>query len=89
MSVVEASIRSYVRTKKDVWDAMQIQSKQKQCALKKWIETKKAKKFFECVLCGKNFAVTVGQLADFHERGFQPPKRCPNCRGNHKLGKRG
>ena len=86
---VEKSIRSYAQEKKRVWDAMQIANKQKQRALKKWIETKKEKKFFECVSCGKNFVVTVGQLAGFHERGFQPPKRCPNCRGNHKLGKRG
>lgn len=86
---VEASIRSYARVKKEVWDAMQVRNKQKQMALKQWQKAKKARKFFECVSCGKKFAVTVGQLADFHMRGFQPPKRCPSCRDQRKLGMRG
>lgn len=82
---VETSIRSYAQVKKEVWDAMQMRNRQKQDARKRLMETKKAKKFFECASCGKKFAVTVGQLADFHERGFQPPKRCPNCRERRKV----
>ena len=85
---VGASIRSYAQVKKEVWDAMQIRNKQKQKVLKQWQEAKKSKRFFECVSCGKKFAVTVGQLADFQERGFQPPKRCSNCRDQRKLGMR-
>lgn len=83
-AVVE-SIRSYAKTKKEVWEALQVRNKQKQIALKQWLDCKSAKRFFECVYCGKRFAITVGQLADFHKRGFQPPKRCKACREQKKL----
>ena len=82
-------IRTYARVKRDVWDAMQIQNRQKQAALRQWRSTKMAKQYFECVSCGNKFAVTVSKLSDFHERGFQPPKRCPKCRGQRKLNMRG
>lgn len=83
-AVVE-SIRSYAKTKKEVWEALQVRNKQKQIALKQWLDCKSAKRFFECVYCGKRFAITVGQLADFQKRGFQPPKRCKECREQKKL----
>ena len=82
---VVKSIRSYAEIKKKVWEALQVRNKQKQIALKQWLDCKTAKRFFQCAYCGKRFAITVGQLADFHKRGFQPPKRCKECREQKKL----
>ena len=82
---VDKNMRLYKRLMKELWNAKQNRNRKRQDAEKRLWEIKKVKRFFECVSCGKKFAVTVGQLADFHERGFQPPKRCPNCRERRKV----
>lgn len=30
--------------------------------------------------CGKDFEFTVGEQKFYQERGYQKPKRCPDCR---------
>ena len=31
-------------------------------------------------LCGKPFTFTKGEQVFFKQKGFTPPKRCPECR---------
>lgn len=33
-----------------------------------------------CVECGKSFEIKRSEIEDFKERGWQLPKRCPDCR---------
>ena len=31
-------------------------------------------------ICGKEFIFTAGEQEFFNEKGFTPPRRCPDCR---------
>ena len=33
-----------------------------------------------CVDCGRDFAFSASEQEFFRERGFDPPKRCKDCR---------
>ncbi|UCE33885.1 MAG: zinc-ribbon domain containing protein [Deltaproteobacteria bacterium] len=37
-------------------------------------------KVITCVQCENPFVFAVAEQARFHERGFDIPKRCPECR---------
>ena len=34
----------------------------------------------KCRACGKTFEMSKEELAWYHEKGFDIPKRCPECR---------
>ncbi len=37
-----------------------------------------------CGDCGAEFTFTAGEAEFYEEKGFTPPKRCPDCRQNKK-----
>lgn len=37
-----------------------------------------------CQDCGQEFAFSAGEQKFYQEKGFDPPKRCPNCRKKRK-----
>jgi CxxC-x17-CxxC domain-containing protein len=37
-----------------------------------------------CEECGKDFVFTAGEQEFYEEKGFTPPKRCPDCRAAKK-----
>lgn len=41
-------------------------------------------KNLSCGDCGKQFAFTAGEQEFYEEKGFTPPKRCPECRAAKK-----
>jgi CxxC-x17-CxxC domain-containing protein len=43
-------------------------------------------KSLTCVDCGVQFAFSARDQAFYQERGFQPPRRCKNCRDKRKTG---
>ena len=40
-------------------------------------------KTLTCV-CGEEFIFTAGEQKFYEEKGFTPPKRCPDCRAKKK-----
>ncbi|MCX6806539.1 MAG: zinc-ribbon domain-containing protein [Candidatus Berkelbacteria bacterium] len=40
-----------------------------------------------CQDCGKEFVFTANDQKFFEEKGYQPPKRCPDCRKAKKQAK--
>jgi hypothetical protein len=38
-----------------------------------------------CGGCGAKFVFTIKQQQEYKGRGFDQPKRCPQCRGNQKM----
>jgi uncharacterized membrane protein YsdA (DUF1294 family) len=38
----------------------------------------------ECVECGRSFIWSDGEQRFYAERGFQPPKHCPDCRAHRR-----
>ncbi len=41
-------------------------------------------KTLNCEECGKDFIFTAGEQEFYEEKGFTPPKRCPECRAAKK-----
>ncbi len=41
-------------------------------------------KTLSCEECGKDFIFTAGEQEFYEEKGFTPPKRCPECRAAKK-----
>ena len=41
-------------------------------------------KTLTCEECGKDFIFTAGEQEFYEEKGFTPPKRCPDCRAAKK-----
>ena len=41
-------------------------------------------KTLNCEECGKDFTFTAGEQEFYEEKGFTPPKRCPDCRAAKK-----
>ncbi|MCF7836760.1 zinc-ribbon domain containing protein [Candidatus Gracilibacteria bacterium] len=41
-------------------------------------------KSLPCEECGKDFIFTAGEQEFYEEKGFTPPKRCPECRAAKK-----
>ena len=41
----------------------------------------------ECVECGRTFVWSAGEQRFYAERGFQPPKHCPDCRAHRRAEK--
>lgn len=41
-------------------------------------------KSLNCEECGKDFIFTAGEQEFYEEKGFTPPKRCPECRAAKK-----
>jgi len=41
-------------------------------------------KTLPCEECGKDFTFTAGEQEFYEEKGFTPPKRCPDCRAAKK-----
>lgn len=37
-----------------------------------------------CQDCGREFAFSAGEQKFYQEKGFEPPKRCPDCRKKRK-----
>jgi CxxC-x17-CxxC domain-containing protein len=40
-----------------------------------------------CQECGQEFPFSSGEQKFFEEKGFEPPKRCPDCRKKRKTSK--
>jgi len=38
----------------------------------------------KCQDCGQEFAFSAGEQKFYEEKGFEPPKRCPQCRKKRK-----
>lgn len=38
----------------------------------------------ECVECGRTFIWSAGEQRFYAQRGFQPPKHCPDCRAHRR-----
>lgn len=38
-----------------------------------------------CQDCGKEFVFSAGEQKFYEDKGFEPPKRCPQCRKKRKL----
>ena len=43
-------------------------------------------KIMTCIQCGNTFVFTAAEQARFIARGFDRPKRCPQCRKNRARG---
>lgn len=41
-------------------------------------------KFLFCIACGREFPFEASEQYFFHERGYQDPKRCPECRAKKR-----
>ena len=42
-------------------------------------------KKLQCKICGDSFAFTTGEQIFYRDRGLAEPRRCPDCRRNHRL----
>ena len=38
--------------------------------------------FFDCIQCGEDFELTGSEVQRFMSKGFDLPRRCPDCRKN-------
>ena len=38
----------------------------------------------KCQNCGQEFVFTAGEQKFYQDKGFEPPKRCPECRKKRK-----
>ena len=43
-------------------------------------------KWLRCMECNKEFLFEGGEQEFFRQKGFQEPKRCPECRKEHRPG---
>ena len=86
-SIIHNRILSYAKVKNEVYEAKKIC--EEQIANIRSNDIKRKKRFFDCVSCGRKFAVMVGKLDDFYKKGYSPPKRCSDCREQRKLNMRG
>ncbi len=41
-------------------------------------------KLIHCTDCGKDFLFTAGEQRYYEQRGFNPPRRCKDCRDKRK-----
>ena len=41
----------------------------------------------KCKECGEQFTITTGEAKWYEEKGFELPKRCPNCRKSKRKSK--
>lgn len=37
-------------------------------------------RWLTCLDCHNEFIFKIGEQKYYHEKGFEPPKRCPSCR---------
>ncbi|MFC1895668.1 zinc-ribbon domain containing protein [Thermodesulfobacteriota bacterium] len=36
--------------------------------------------FLTCIQCGEEFVFSAAEQGKYNSRGFDPPRRCPECR---------
>ena len=42
-----------------------------------------------CKICGAEFEFSLGEQVFYKDRGFDPPKRCPQCRAKKRREEKG